>query len=40
MTRRIERDAGAAIVIGTGQFLVARASAAGVSAVGFGFEEA
>ncbi|KRC30690.1 hypothetical protein [Acidovorax sp. Root217] len=29
-----------AIVIGSGQFLVARASAAGVSAVGFGFEEA
>lgn len=29
-----------AIVIGTGQFLVARASAAGVAAVGFGFEEA
>ncbi len=28
-----------AIVAGPGQFLVARASAAGVSAVGFGFEE-
>ncbi len=29
-----------AIVVGAGQFLVARASAAGVSAVGFGFQEA
>jgi len=29
-----------AIVVGPGQYLVARASAAGVSAVGFGFEEA
>ncbi|KRC36229.1 hypothetical protein [Acidovorax sp. Root219] len=29
-----------AIVMGSGQFLVARASAAGVSAVGFGFQEA
>jgi hypothetical protein len=28
-----------AIVVGPGQYLVARASAAGVSAVGFGFEE-
>lgn len=28
-----------AIVVGSGQFLVARASGAGVSAVGFGFED-